>query len=82
MNKVRAWMMMLTAWGYTWLGISLLCLLPSWDAGAQFAAEGAFVAFAIAIASGVVAVVAALARGLVNRRIARAEAAALQGHNL
>lgn len=75
MNKVRAWMLMVTTWGYTWLTVSLVLLTLGWQGGALLAAEGAYVAFAVTIASGVAAVVVVLARQLVDRRIERASAA-------
>lgn len=60
---------MVVAWGYTWLLLASVFILLSWTRAASLAAEGAFVAFALTIASGALAVTVALGRTLVERRL-------------
>ena len=69
MRRLHAWMMILVAWGYTWLALSSVSLLAAWNQAAGFAAEGALVAFSLALASAALGLLFVFGRLLVERRL-------------
>jgi len=68
-------MLMLTGWGYTWLLVSAVLMSADRLHGAHLAADGAYLAFVVAVGTGLLGAVRLWARAQVHRRLLLAERA-------
>ncbi len=68
-------MLMLSSWGYTWLIVSALLMSTDRPQGAHLAADGAYIAFVLAVGTGLLGALRLWARAQVQRRLLLAERA-------